>query len=370
MKRIGLTPPPPPPSSQGLVEVPQHNIFPISAPCTTAAIPSPPTLTPASALSGITPQQPLPVQAPIFIICTAPQLTKSLAQLNGKPLLQNLNGQILNEASLLQAQQHSGQAFQIVGGNGLSAQTQFVLPQVMTNGGIIMQQKRELHNGHFPTMVNGQTMLQALHPTLVNVNGTTTLLQPNGHTMLSPRSVASEPPSSISPPRFPPKKHAMLAPISIDQHMVTDSKKIPPPLLQVKEEDMGEFCVSNGTSRTDHTSNNIASLAQTSPKMRMVPYSFIPEASHSVSRSMSQNIIMKAPTATHPSLPYVLLNQKDPMLVKPTAAVSSISSSTISPVYKGNSMPIYRFSALNNIQPLQILTTSVPPRESLPEFAH
>lgn len=369
VKHICLTPP----VSQGLVEIPKHTVYPIS----TGRIPSP-TLTPVA--MTMSSQQPLPVQqqAPIFIIYTGQQqLPKNTTQVNGKPLIQTLNGQLLNEAGLLQAQ---AAGLQVMGGNGLPAQAQILLSAPQTNG-IIQQQKRELlYNNHFPTVINGQTVIQAPPPTFVNINGTTALLQQNGHaaTILPPRSLISEAVSitpSISPPRLPRKQHMAMAmprhvtPISIGHRM---TRMTPPPLVQVKEEDVAENCIAVGTSRhvTPLSVSTSTSSTQISPKMAVLPFSLIPDSLR------APPTVIKAPPQTRPSLPYILLNEKQngesprQVFVKPPSAPSS--SSTVPSLYNGNNMPIYRFSTLNNVvQPLQILT-SVPSHDSscvtLPDF--
>lgn len=351
MKQICFAPTPP--ARQGLVEVPKHKIYPISTPCMGGGIPSP-TFTPATVMSEITSQQPLPMQqqAPIFIIYAGQQLPKNTtSHVNGKMLLQN--GQILNEATF----QHAGQAFQVVGGNGLPSQAQVLFPAPQTNG-IIQQQKREFPSRHFPAMINGQTVAP---PTLININGTTALLQQNGHptTIFPPQSAVSIAPS-ISPSHIPQKRHGIpkqAIPISINHRMLCESKMTPPPLVQVKEEDIADNCIMSGGHVTPLSISTSSSATQISPKM-VLPFSLLPDS-------------LRGPPPTHPSLPYILVNEKQAgdsprhIFVKPPSVASS-GNSTMPPV----SMPIYRFSTLNNVQPLQILT-SVPSRDScitLPDF--
>lgn len=361
------------------MEMPKHKIFPISTP-TSTGIPSPPLPQVANAMSEITlqqqqqQQQQLPAQAPpIYIIYTGQQLPKNIAQMNGKP-----NGH-LNEATFF----HPPHGGQIISGNGLSSQGQ-VIQSPQTNG-VLQQQKCDISNGHFPAVINGQTIVQA-PPTLININGTTALLHQNGApvTILPPHSLINAPVISspqIAPPhpQIAPKYAAMFkrsntTPISICHSVVSERKKVltPPPLVQVKQEDLTGDDIIIGMSQADHVTpvNTSTSLyTQISPKMTMLPYSIGPEAM-SNSAQRAQNVILKAPTT--PSLPYIILNEKPGdsprhILVKPSPVTSNnnSSNSAAANVYKANSMPIYRFSTLNNVQPLQILT-SVPPH--LPDF--
>ena len=356
MKQICLTPP----ASQGLaIEVPKHKVYPISAPCT-AGIPSP-TFTPATAVSEITSQLPVQQQAPIFIIYAGQQPPKTpTSHINGKPMLQY--GQVLNDAAILQAQQ-AGQAIQVVGGNGLPSQAQIVFPAAPLTNGIIQHQKRELPNRHF---LNGQAVFQAPPPTLININGTTAVLQQNGHptAILPPRPLVSETVSianSISPPHLPHKRHGVpkyAVPLIKNHRMVSESKMHPPPLVQVKEEDMvdNRFTVCTSGDRVTPVSTS-TSATHVSPKMAVLPFSLLPDS-------------IRGPPPTRPSLPYILVNEKQAgdsprhVFVNPPSTPSS--GSTVPPV----NMPIYRFSTLNNVQPLQILT-SVPSHNScvtLPDF--
>jgi hypothetical protein len=366
VKQICLTPP----ASRGLVEVPKQNskIFSISTPCT-GSVPSP-TFAPATAMSapGIMTSQPLPVQqqqAPIFIIYAGQQHMQKTptSHISGKPLLQN--SQILNEAALLQAQ-HAGQAIQVIG-NGLPPQAQIVVPT-----GVNGIQKRELPTRHIPAVINGQNVFQAPPPTLININGTTALLQQNGHptTILPPQTLVNEAVTiapSISPPHLPHRRHGIPKnPISISHRMISETKTIPPPLVQVKEEAVTDSCITVGTS-SNHVaplpvSSTSTSATQISPKMAVLPFSLLQDS-------------IRGPSPTRPSLPYILVNDKQTgdssrhIFVKPPA--QSSSSSTMSPItVPPVNMPIYRFSTLNNVQPLQILT-SVPSHDScvtLPDF--
>lgn len=355
MKQICLTPP----ASQGLaIEVPKHKVFPISASCT-AGIPSP-TLTPATAISEITSQQlPVQQQAPIFIIYAGQQPPKT--PINGKPLLQ-YGGHILNDAAILQAQQ-AGQAIQVVNGSGLPSQAQIVFPAVSSpTNGVIQPQKRELPSRHFPAMLNGQTVFQAPPPapTLISINGTTAVLQQNGHptAILPPRPPVSIAPS-ISPPHLPHKRHGIpknAVPVSKNHRMVSETKVLPPPLVQVKEE-VEDITVCTSSNPVTPVSTS-TSATHISPKMAVLPFSLLPDS------------IRGPPPPTRPSLPYILVNEKQAgdsprhIFVKPPSTPSS--TNTVPPV----NMPIYRFSTLNNVQPLQILT-SVPSHDScvtLPDF--
>ena len=342
-------------------------------------------ITPATTVSDVTPQT-FPIHTPIFIICTGQQLPKNIN--GGKTLIQSTNGQILNDAAVVQAatQVRQQQVLPSISGTGLQGPAQIILPSqtgitqgnsvTQTNG--LVQHKFDIPNGHHPTLINSQTVLHQAAPTLINLNGTTALIQPSTHptSIFSPQSLISGPVKSISyttaPPQImtsttnstsslpalppdPLKRRVLLKqdlPICISHNSISENKRTPPPLVQVKQE---EKVAQNSTPRVIQAipaSPNTGHL-QLSPKTTVFPYPLAPEMNRSLNTSSAQNIIVKTPN-THTSLPYILLDEKNRpspshIVVKP----QGISSQQ---VYSGNSMPTYHFSALNTIQPIQILT--------------
>lgn len=402
MKQICLTSS----SNQGLIRgTSKHNMYPISTHCTVGPPPIT-SVTPTTTISENSPQS-LPMQTPIFIIYAGQQPPpKSAAmQLNGKSQLHYTNGHVLNEATILQAA-NSAQALPMISSNGLSAPAQIILPP-QTNG-VVQQQKCEIPGGHFPTVINGQTIGQTVvqtQPTLVNINGTAALLHPSAHRdiVMPPRSLVNGQTSvhaatlpqvvnttskgfrTLTTPPIDPLKRArhvskQTTPVCISHEMVSEKKnKIPPPLVQVKEEVTTEdSAITNGISQEHRispmlSSSTITSPIQVSTPAPVLPLPHIPEASRSLSSSPTQNLVVKG--SNNPtSLPYILLNEKqgEPFR-KMVMSPHSISSRSTPHIYKTNTMPIFRFSTLNtlnNVQPLQILT-AVPPHNScvtLPDF--
>ena len=400
-----------PPSSMSLRNFPISSHCPPLAGGVSVATPQAlPATTSTGTVSEASPQS-LPMQTPIFIIYTGaqpvqqqqqqqqqllpqPPKNSTAQQLNGKTILHKPNGQILTEAvqrvggghilteagpaMVLQAPAGSsaGQAFPIVNGNGLTTQqAQIVLspPPPQANGITThhhhhhqQQQKCEISNRHFPGIVNGQTVVQdSAHNMLVNINGTTALLQPSNGcraaTILPPPHLVSSRPPVVMPAtslhqQVPTKRHSLHKqnmPTCIPHTMISEGKKTPPPLVQVKEEDpKDDPMISGGVSHASYMTpvvTSTTSSAEASPKMI-----FPLKVQHSQSPS---------PKATPPSssnqasLSRIFL-QGDVPLIQPPPSLAGIPCSSNMAATQG--MPVFRF---NTLQPLQIIS-ALPPHNS------
>ena len=360
---------------------------------------SPAITTPTTISDVVTTSQPtLPMQQPIFIIYTGQQPPKSAPNIDGKMLIQAANGQILNDAAIVQATSASasldpGKPLSIInGGSELPPQAQIIVPASQTNG--ITRTSDVSHhipNGHNtrPAIINGQAVIQTA-PTLINFNRAATLVQQSNsppaavlppHSLL--RTYTTAPPQIMTTttttsdtirtlpalPALPPdpsKRHTLLkqtTPICISRSSILDRKRTPPPLLQVNQdtknpENNGTTFSpsSHTTTQTSATSSN--SSSQVSPKIAVLPFPLISEAP--LNKTPTQNIFVQAPMPTSP--PYIVLDEK----LKGRVAVRQPNISSMAH-YNGSGMPIYRF---NNIHPVQILTP-IPPHTSnilLPDF--
>lgn len=330
-------------------------LYPMASHHVELPVPPPSINAPPTSVADMAASQQLPAQTPIFIIYTgqppptaAPAATavkSSVAQLNGKALIQTPNGQILNEAAIVHP---------AAGGQGISIaspQAQVLLSSHAN--GILQQQPKHVlstngQNHTLPAVINGHQVIQA-PPTFINTNGAPTVLQPRHNAIQSLISgggggggggggaegdsnvvhtsspiltsatnsiTGTLPPtvfdSSVLSGQLKPKNHLkQTTPICISHSMISEKKRSPPPLVQVSKE--GATIMINPTDITSQASTT--KLSQVSPKMTMIPYSLI---------------------------------------VQPPP---NISTSTLAQAYKcTDNMPIYRLSnQLNNIQPLQIL---------------
>ena len=388
--------------------------FPISShpsPCVSMSTPPAPGLpVTTSALSNLAeasppPAPPMPVQTPIFIIYATPQ---SLAgqqsqpkspittapQLNGKTILHKApggghflaeamqrGGHILTEggaaATVLQAPPSAagGQVFPIINSNGLAQQVILSPPPTHNTIQQQQQQKCEIVNGHFPGIVNGQTVVQE-SPSIININGTTALLQPtNGHqratflpTSQAPQALVSRG-GTIVPmthlQQIPAKRQALHKPgiPRIPHAVIAEGKRTPPPLVQVKEEDLRDDpMLSGGISHANcmvPVGTKSSSSSQVSPKMI-----YLQEGSPSLSPSPSQ-ILVKAPPppSSQTSLPHISKGEI-PFITSTPVPSSNSAVAASARIINANSMPIFRYRTLNTVQPpLQILTT-IPPTNS------
>ncbi len=348
-------------------------------------------------------QTTLPANTPIIIIYAGQQPpANGLPHVDGKIFIQGANGQVLNENSILQAISQK-QGFPLVSGaGGLPIQTQIVLqPPSSTNTipspshqhKFSIQQQQQQH----PSLISSnQTMFQTL-PTMINLERAT-MIQPN-HTsstalfsqhpslahggMTRPvgktsMAYTTAPPQILTtatntvrtfskfPPDLPKKKINKSAPISISPDFISSEKRNPPPLLQVKHEDKEAVSSSASiTSQAGYVTQNgshFVSQQQVSPKTTFFPLPLIPEAKQSLINAATQSVSIQASPAVSTSLPYIFLDGKQK---NSTGLVQPPNSH----VFTGNGMPIYRFSSLNNIQPLQILTP-LPAQSAvtLPDF--
>ena len=407
MKQICTTPT----SSPGLVggvgggNSNPHHIFPVSANCSQVATP---TLIPAKPTTASVPEvspQTVPMQTPIFIIYAGQQQQqqqlspKSLVgQLAGKMLFQGVNGQILNDATILQA---AGPGMPLIGGNGVSlanSPQHIVLSQA---NGLMQQQKCDIPSRHFPTVINGQAVMQQAPPTIVNINGMTALLQPTGNnrpgppTVLPMPTLVSRPNTNIGPmlssaplaqkrrstPRSTP------AHICISPNRVSERKKTPPPLVQVKEEEIKDTVI---VTRTPEPENVIVSPQHHAPIInghlagaKMTPVTSLQDIALLKSHATLFKQTATSPIHVPPKTEFTRIIDTKPTLISTSATQVSLPYSPLmsekrrdsSPqqqqqcaVLNTSSMPIYRFSSLNNVQPLQILTPLPPSCIPLPDF--
>ena len=393
-----------PPTGQEVVAYKSPKMYPISSHAT--GIHTPP-LAQVAPVSNVGTHG-MPVQTPIFIIYTGQQpqpLKNGSSSPNGKLVMQAPNGSIMQapngsimqapngsimqapNGSIMQAPNGSimqngtptiiqspsmAQPMSILNGNGLPPNTQFIIsPQV--NGVVPSSQplKVDLHSApvHHPALVNGQTIIQAPAPTLVNFNGTpATLVQPNsqpGTMMMYSQPVirasgggnihyatTNTPPQSAAPlivttasnsprmvppvPMSLPKKLPSVKqgkPICINHCSISESKRSPPPLVHVKQEvgiisDLDRMVHHRGTiagtttttvsptrerhhhhvlqQKTQHT------IPQVSQTMTVLPHPLITEVTSSplsTSPPASAHAIFKKPTG-HTSLPFIILDEK------------------------------------------------------------
>ena len=393
-------------------------------------------VTPVSSLGS----QEMPIQAPIFIVCTGQQPQP------GKHGMNITNGHFpQNGTTTLVQAPGTGQPLPILNGTGLPTQTQLIFsPQVshQTNGFTPnAHHKLDIHPiVHHPTMINGQTVVQA-PPILLNLNGaaasliqpnraTASLIQPNGAAasliqpngqpaMIMPSqqmiggegniyytttNVLPPPPLQSTPEIVTPttssirttpavplsaqKRQAIVrqnhTPICISPSSISENKKGPPPLMRVKQEvnvvgdsevlvhdsrHLTSCTVTSPTPENLQLSQQMHCLSsQPSPKVTVLPHSHAAEVNHSpLSTSPPAMSVLKKSQGVCTSLPYIVLNEKQQrdtgrQIVFQPSQDSKSGGSNIAQLYGGNCLPIYRFnSTLNNIQPLQIVT-------SLPNF--
>lgn len=370
--------------------------------------------------------QGVPTQDPIFIILAGqqPQPTKNGVTTANAHFAQN------GTATFMQAP-GTGQPLPVLNDAGLPPPlTQLVIsPQV--NG--VVPHKMDIHpTVHHPTMINGQTVIQA-PPILVNFNGTTaTLMQPNGQpatimpsqpmiggggsniyyttntlppplqptpqiiTTAANRTIRTIPAIPLNPQKMQTIVKQKTTPISIRHSSVSERKNTtPPPLMQVKQE-VGVVRASEGVTHGVHSLTNAATTTtsptrehqlkqqqkqhvslQASPKTIVLPRPLVTEANcFPPSTSPPAQAIYKKSQGVHTSLPYIILDEKqqrqtDRHIILQQPQSSSSGGSNLAQLYGGNCWPTYRFnSTLNNIQPLQIVTAipAPPPGITLPNF--
>ncbi len=407
-----------PPASQELVAYNKSpQVYPISS--QTAGIPNPP-LAQVAPVSTIGRSPGMPVQAPIFIIYAGqqPQAFKNGTTVpNGKVVMQTPNGSLThNGATIIQASNAAPtqpQAMPILNGNGFSPNTQLIIsPQP---GGIIPngQNKVDLQAPavHPASVINGQTIIQAPHPTLVNLNGSpATIMQPNGQPAIimsqpqpiirsslgsgsvgyttgvintsptqsaaplivtsTPNSYKSAQPISLCLPKKMATSKQSSNPISISHSSIME-KRSPPPLVQVKQ----EVGIVSDFSRVVQHQSPVSTAAMTMPptserhhpqvvynpaqqththpqvsqKLAVLPQPFITEISRSspLTTSPPASTHQFKAGGRHASLPYIVLDDKQQREAGRHIFVQP--------------PPVYRISStLNNIQPLQIVSAPLP----------
>lgn len=411
IKQVCLTPP----IGQEMVTLSKPpKVYPISTHA--AGIPTP-SLTQVTQMSDIG-SHGMPVQAPIFIIYAGqqPQPTKNgSTTMNGRMIMQAANGHLAQNGTttLIQAP-GTGQHLPILNGTGLPAHAQLIVSPHANGFSPGAHQKLDLHPAmHHPAMINGQTIIQA-PPTLVNFNGTAaTLVQPNGQPAMivpsqsmvgggnicyttnplppspqpAPQIVTTATSSVRTIPTIPPKRQAIVKqntiPICISHSSITETKRTPPPLVQVKQEASvsgDSEGVANGVHRLTNAATTTTSptrlqqlkqhmSSQVSPKITVFNRPLVTEVNHSpLSTSPPVQTVFKKPQGIHTS--YVILDEKQQRETGRHVVFQQPQSSSSSMPQLYGGMPIYRFSTLNNIQPLQIVTPipAPPPGITLPDF--
>ena len=367
------------------------------------------------------------MQTPIFIIYAGqqPQSNKNgLTTANGS-FSQNGTATVIQVPGM-------GQSLPILNGTGLPTQTQLIISPQAHGVAPSIHHKQDVHPAmHQPTMINGQSVIQA-PPMLVNLNGTTaTLMQPNGQpaTIMAAQPVAGggniyyttnaqQPPplqpmpqlitSATNSMRTIPatslnqhKRQALVkqnsTPICINYSSISEKKKIPPPLMQVKQEvgvvgdsEVGahgvQYLINAATTTASPTREHQQQLqqmqsmsSQVSPSTTVLPRTLLTEINSSpLNTSPPAQALLRKSQGVHTSLPYIILDEKQQreigkhiVLPQPQASSSAGSNNMAQLTYGGNCLPIYRFnSTLNNIQPLQIVTSipAPPPGITLPNF--